>query len=324
MVEHIFCLARRLLGKDPLAAKEPEVTALMSTAAVELSRQQPAPTADLISGVVFSMDRALQLHALLGSYQDLVAGRVKLTIIYRASTEAHEAAYREVFGEYAGLVDVKRQERRQDFKRLLLDALSESVAEHLFFLVDDNMFVEPVELASLASQASTYCVPSLRMGQNLSRSYTLQRRQPAPHFCALEPTADESMLAWLWKCGELDWNYPLSVDGHVFQRCEILALAKTLDFDSPNRFEEQLQRFQPAFSWRLGLCYAKSRLINIPYNRVQTDIENLHGSVHQEDMLRMWNEGYRIDRNSYYGIFNESAHQELPLRLTKQAEVGRN
>lgn len=324
MVERIFCLARRLLGRSSLAAKEPEVTALMLTAALELSRLQPAPTAGLISGVVFSMDRALQLHALLGSYQDLVAGRVKLTIIYRASTEAHEAAYREVFREYVGLVDVKRQARRQDFKLLLLDALSESVSAHVFFLVDDNMFVEPVDLTSLASQASMYCVPSLRMGQHLSRSYTLQRRQPVPYFCALETTADESMLAWLWKCGELDWNYPLSVDGHVFERMEILALAKTLDFDSPNRFEDQLQKFHAAFSWRLGVCYEKSRLINIPYNRVQTDIENLYGSIHQEDMLRMWNEGYRIDRKSYYGIVNQSAHQELPLRLTNQSEIERN
>jgi len=275
-------------------------------------------------GVVFSMDRALQLHALLGSYRDLVAGRVKLAIIYRASTVIHDAAYQEVFREYAGLVEVKRQETRQDFKALLIDALSESVSEHVFFLVDDNMFVEPVDLAFFASQASTYCVPSLRMGQNLSRSYTLQRPQLAPYLCPLETTADGPLLAWLWKCGKLDWNYPLSVDGHVFQRMEILALVMTLDFDSPNRFEEQLQKFHAAFSWRLGVCYAKSRLINIPYNRVQTDIENLHGSVHQEDMLRMWNEGYRIDRKSYYGIVNESAHQELPLRLTSHAEIGRN
>ena len=271
-----------------------------------------------VSGIVFSMDRALQLHGLLGSYQDLVADPVKLTIIYRASSEAHDAAYQEVFREYAELVKVKSQQNRQGFKALVIDALSEGDAEHLFFLVDDNMFVEPVDLISFASQASTYCVPSLRMGQNLSRSYTLQRQQAIPELCSIESPPDQPLLAWLWKYGELDWNYPLSVDGHVFKRVEILALAKTLDFDSPNRFEEHLQKFQAAFSWRMGACYAKSRLINIPYNRVQTDIDNLYGSVHQDEMLKMWNAGYRIDRHSYYGITNESAHQELPLRLTIQ------
>lgn len=277
-----------------------------------------------VAGIVFSMDRALQLHALLGSYVDLVARHPTLKIIYRASSGAHESAYQEVFREYSWLVEPKRQETRQAFKTLLMHALSESVAEHVFFLVDDNMFLEPVDLNSFASQSSMYSVPSLRMGPNLTRSYTLQRPQAVPEIRRIESFSDEPLLAWLWKSGELDWNYPLSVDGHVFQRSEILALAKTLDFDSPNRFEEQLQKFQPAFSWRLGLCYAKSRLINIPYNRVQTDIENLHGSVHQEDMLRMWNEGYRIDRKAYYGVVNESAHQEMPLRLKNQTEIGRN
>lgn len=318
-------LIRRLFRKSKpdnldLEATRSELN-LLKTAHCALSSQC---VNHQVSGIVFSMDRALQLHALLGSYQDLVTGCVKLTVIYRASSEAHDAAYREVLQEYVGLVEAKRQETRQDFKKLLIDALSDSFDGHVFFLVDDNMFVEPVDLVFFASQASGYCVPSLRMGQNLSRSYTLQRPQIIPYLRPLESTADEPLLAWLWKCGELDWNYPLSVDGHLFKRMEILALAKTLDFDSPNRFEAQLQKFHAAFSWRLGVCYAKSRLVNIPYNRVQTDIENLHGSVHQEDMLRMWNEGYRIDRRSYYGIVNESAHQELPLRLTSRAEMGQN
>ena len=302
-------------SKLDLAAMHSEVQLLV---AAQNEFRKECTTHD-VAGIVFSMDRALQLHGLLGSYIDLVANHPKLKIIYRASSEAHDAAYQEVFRYYSELVEPRRQETRQAFKALVIDALSQSVAEHIFFLVDDNMFVEPVDLSLFAGQASTWCVPSLRMGQNLSRSYTLEQRQPLPLFSAIETTSDESMLAWLWKCGELDWNYPLSVDGHVFKRMEILALAKTLDFDSPNRFEEQLQKFRNAFSWRLGLCYAKSRLINIPYNRVQTDIENLHGTVHQDDMLRMWNGGYRIDRKSYYGVVNESAHQELPLRLASES-----
>ena len=311
---------RRLKNKPDLVALRSELQ-LLVTANYELLHECSTHE---VAGIVFSMDRALQLHALLGSYADLVARHPKLIIIYRASNEAHEAAYQEVFREYSLLVEPRRQEIRQDFKALLIDALSEGVSKHVFFLVDDNMFVEPVDLNCFAKQASMYCVPSMRMGQNLSRCYMVQRPQAVPYICPLESSADERLHAWLWKSGELDWNYPLSVDGHIFQRREILALAKTLDFDSPNYFEMKLQKFLGAFVWRLGLCYPKSRLINIPYNRVQTDIENLHGSVHQEDMLRMWNEGYRIDRKSYYGVVNESVHQELPLRLTNQAEIGRN
>jgi hypothetical protein len=60
-------------------------------------------------------------------------------------------------------------------------------------------------------------------------------------------------------------------------------------------------------------------LVNIPYNKVQTDNSNLHGDVHQDDMLVMWESGQAIDFRSYYGVMNESAHQEMPLRLKKRA-----
>ena len=271
-------------------------------------------------GIVFSMDRALQLHALLGSYKDLVRNPCRLDIIYRASSQSHEAAYQEIFSEYAELIEIKRQNTRKEFKPLLIDALLYSEAERVFFLVDDNMFVEPWDLSSIAGQVSTYCVPSLRMGKNLSRCYTVQRAQTIPSVCSVDDFREAQLIAWIWKYGYFDWGYPLSVDGHMFLRPEILAIAKGLEYDSPNRFEERLQIFKAAFSWRLGVCYEKSRLINIPYNRVQTDIDNLHGSVHQEEMLRMWNEGYMIHRRSYYGTVNESAHQELPLRLVKRIE----
>jgi hypothetical protein len=313
--------ARLRLNKRREHASRQEELRLLVVADCELGRIRPNNDSDKhVLGIIFSMDRALQLHALLGSYQDLVTHRVKVIIIYRASNQAHDAAYRQVLQEYADLVVVKRQESRQDFKPLLLDALSESAAERVFFLVDDNMFVEPVNLSTFAGRASMYCVPSLRMGKNLSRSYTQQRCQAAPHVLRLDSPNEEALQAWLWKYGELDWNYPLSVDGHFFQRHEILALAKTLNFDSPNRFEEQLQKFHAVFSWRLGVCYSKSRLINIPYNRVQTDIANIHGSVHQDEMLKSWHDGYRIDRQSYYGFVNESAHQELPLRLIRRTK----
>lgn len=312
-------LLRGLFRTNPrdLASERSELQRLIAVHRELTAQRRRSECGGYIDGIVFSMDRALQLHALLGSYKDLTVRSSKLKIIYRASNEAYDVAYQEVFAEYSDLIDVIPQHTRQDFQPLLIQTLSLLTSEYVYFLVDDNMFIEPVDLQACASQSSIYCVPSLRLGENLSRCYVMQREQALPQTASLVGGRGDIFNTWVWKYGSLDWNYPLSVDGHFFLREEILALTKTLEFDSPNRYEEQLQRFHSVFSWRLGVCYPKSRLINIPYNKVQTDIENLHGSVHQEDMLRMWNEGYRIDRKSYYGIANESAHQELPLKLIR-------
>ncbi len=43
--------------------------------------------------IIFSMDRALQLHAFLGSYYDNVRPPLPLRIVYRTSTDDHYRAY---------------------------------------------------------------------------------------------------------------------------------------------------------------------------------------------------------------------------------------
>jgi len=254
------------------------------------------------AGIVFSMDRAMQLHALLGSYRENVINRAKLTVIYRVTSETHDEAYKAVFSEFSELIEtVVRQESRESFRELVIGALRKSKVKNVFFLVDDNMFIEPVDLDALANHATTFSIPTLRLGVNLNRSYALQKNQDTPLIVTYQNQSNQKkaptdLLAWRWNEGQFDWGYPLSVDGHIFQRDEILALAESINFDSPNTFEGNLQQFITAFQWRLGICYRKSRLINIPFNRVQTEYNNIHGEVHQDYMLEKWNDGYRMYR----------------------------
>lgn len=316
-MSYFFTIVNRLRGRRSAAV----------LASVDFQRLWTASTGwaedtgiKVVHGIVFSMDRAMQLHALLNSYREQVEDACRLTVLFRASSQRHEAAYREVLAEFSDLADGVQQATRDDFKPLLLRALKECKADCVFFLVDDNLFVEPTQLSDMAAYCSMYCVPTLRLGLHLRRSYTTARDQPLPKIH--EPSVACNLarfVAWRWRDGVLDWNYPLSVDGHFFLKTEILALCKAIEFDSPNLFEEQLQHFRGYFEERLGICHPKSRLVNIPYNKVQTDNSNLHGDVHQDDMLAMWESGQAIDYRSYYGVMNESAHQEMPLRLKKRA-----
>jgi hypothetical protein len=275
-----------------------------------------------IQGIVFSMDRAFQLDALLGSYQDKVRNPAHLTLIYRASNAEHERAYDNVFHRYSGIVSPVRQNSRSEFKSLLVKTLSESSADPIFFLVDDDIFIESIDLYELASFTSPFCIPSLRLGRNLTRSYVVQADQPLPTMISITDSTSNGIHAWIWNLGCLEWAYPLSLDGHFFMRHELLALIQALDFDSPNHLEQQMQIMNSLFNTRLGVCYSKSKILNIPFNRVQNDFNNLHGSVHQSDLLAMWIEGYQLDRSSYYGICNESAHQDLQLKLIRRNPPG--
>lgn len=300
-----------------------------------LTTPYTGPGKNQAEGIVFSMDRAMQLHALLGSYLESAKHPAKLHILYRATTEAHDKCYQEVLRTYSYLSDINfvSQKSRATFRAQLLAIIAKISAERIFFLVDDDLFIEPFDLGQIAAIDTRYAVPSLRMGANLSGSYTLQEEQPLPRLSrwsgeysgaapqAVSPgTGDgnDDLLAWSWEGGLYDWAYPLSVDGHFFTTTEIAALAEHTEFNSPNTFEGNLQAYTDFFGHRLGICYRKSRMVNIPINKVQTDNDNLHGEIHQDELLAKWNEGLRIDYGALRGALNKSAHEELAITFAKR------
>jgi hypothetical protein len=269
--------------------------------------------------IIFSKDRALQLHGLLSTLREKVSPVVPIHVLYLASSSSHQEAYDDVNDMFAKRnVRFVKQKNGYSFKHDLMEILFSLTCDMLFFLVDDILFTEPVDLNDVLKFDPDAFVPSLRMGQNLSRCYVLQTPQPLPHFLD-HPVGESDKIVWQWDKGELDWSYPLSVDGHFFARREMAAMAALLSFSAPNSFEDQLQIFKPLFIKRYGMGYKKSRIVNIPCNRVQTEINNLSGDTHPDELLAQWHKAYQIDYEKLYGVVNESAHQELVLPLTRRA-----
>ena len=280
--------------------------------------------------IVFSMDRAMQLHALLGSYLHHVKDPAPIHLLYRASNDVHHRAYLEELEEFKLIIlSVSLQDSKKTFRKQLLEILRNIHSNKLFFLVDDNVFIEKTDLSLFATIDSKFLIPSLRLGANLKRSYTVNKDQPLPPFYSNSmhqnfentvpvlnlPAEKDELVYWFWKEGSFDWAYPLSVDGHMFNTSEILCLAENTEFNSPNTFESNLQQYNDFFKHRLGVCHKKSRLINVPCNRIQSDYENLHGSLHQEDLLKLWNSGKRIDFLALQNYQNISAHEDLSLNF---------
>jgi len=264
------------------------------------------------SCVIFSMDRAIQLHALLTSYFAKVGDPVEIHVLYRASSERHLQAYQEVFALFQERgVSPILQKSPTSFRPQLIEVLRSLTTDKLFFLVDDVIFINPVEMKRFLLLDCRDYVPSLRLGSHLRRCYTMNQEQPLPEFLVGPPGSAHDDLTWRWSQGKLDWNYPLSVDGHLFLRKEMQLMAENTDFVTPNTFEGNLQIFRPNFLGRQGYCFKESRVVNIPWNKVQKDNFNLHGSIHQDELLLKWESGLRIRVEKYYGLQTESAHQEL-------------
>jgi len=279
---------------------------------VPLSSKYPAEC------IVFSKDRALQLHALLCSYSEKVASPVPIHILYHTSTPLHRKAYnevREIFSD--NNVSFIKQDSDNSFRSNLISLLKSVNLEKLFFLVDDVLFIEDFDIEDFVKFDADKFVPTLRMGLNLKKCYTVQKEQPLPGLMP-DIIKDEDKITWQWDQGVYDWSYPLSLDGHFFSTQEIATMIQLTDFSAPNTLEDQLQKFRRFFLFRMGVSYRKSKIVNVPCNKVQIENKNLCGDIHQDYLLEQWQKGYQMDFRGLYGFINESAHQEIPFRFIKR------
>jgi len=267
-----------------------------------------------INAVIFSKDRAIQLHALLSSFFDTKIGECGAVVIYVASTEAHKKAYDEVAIIFQKRVKFVEEVLFPSFKSCLVHTVSGFSSGKVFFLVDDILFTEMVDYQFLSSLDLAETIFSLRMGEHLTYSYVLASKQPLPK--SLEFKKD--YLTWKWREGLFDWGYPLSVDGHIFSIPEVLLWSIHLKYSSPSSFEGSLQRLRSIYLFKRGMSFRKSRLVNIPANRVQSEVDNFHGLVHQDDLLQKWNDQLAINHSKFIGWNNYSVHQEADFEFVRR------
>jgi hypothetical protein len=271
-------------------------------------------------GIVFSFNRPVQLQACLASYFHHVANPSPLIVQYRARgdhAKVFKQAYQEIAEEFSDHPVEFIEE--DDCRSTLLKILQETNAGKIFFLVDDILFIRPVDMAQFTAVDPLKYVACLRMSPRLNFCYTLQEPTPAPE---LSENKEHGMLQWNWGDSKNEWSYPCSVDGNLFDTAEILMMSLSSPFKAPNSYEGALHSFAPALFDRPGLCYSESIILNIPCNKVQEENDNIAGletALTPEGFLTRWNNGECIDWMRLENFENTAPHQEVAIPFTKRA-----
>lgn len=260
------------------------------------------------TGVVFSFNRPVQLHLLLASYYRHVKNPAPLVVQYGARGEAFEAAYKQV----AGLFPQVHFVREAAFRDALQEVLGAIATPRMFFLVDDIVFTRPVDMAEFGALNPLDCIACLRLAPTLSYCYTTQMAQPTPPFRSF---GKGELLAFDWGVEGNEWNYPMSVDGNLFDTAEITVMSRVLAYKAPNSYEGALMRFAPAMKKRAGVCYPLPRLMNVPCNKVQDEVANVAGDISPEFLLAQWHEGLAIDPAPFDAYANRGPHEEVGFRF---------
>ncbi len=268
-----------------------------------------------ISTIIFSKNRPLQLFACLESlfkYSNIKAEDV--SVLFKADYE-YISSYFELQDEITSKFGNVAFWPEFDFRMQTLDLLNNS-KDFVMFLTDDDVFKEKVDtnhaIQMLQSNQPIFCF-SLRLGKHLKYCYSTQSSQEVPNGFTKEP-----FFVWNWKGTSWDWNYPLSVDGHIFRKADIIEAAKATMWKSPNTFEGAMSHLHPQIPHPQMACFTTSKVFNIPHNRVQNEVQNIHEGGSENDLLEAWKQGKKIDISKFQNIKNISAHQIVPLEFTNR------
>lgn len=268
----------------------------------------------LVSVIVFSYNRACQLDACLGSLKKhfLKPSDYKVSVLWKASADKFESAYKKVMEYHADTNFVKEQSFSEQTKMLLN---SSSGSPLTMFLVDDDVFIDTVRESDRQFQMlktnSQLAALSLRMHKDVTKCYPLgDKPVKVPPFV--------KGCVWNWMGCEGDWGYPMSLDGNVYNTKSIIPIFNSFAFRNPNDLEALLSvvasnnKIPPYLC-----CYPDgARLINVPANRVQNTHQNRFEDTEEfspDTLNELFLSGKRMDYDAFFQTKQNNVHCPLPL-----------
>lgn len=272
--------------------------------------------ASCVDTIIFSYHRPMQLYALLESLDAHVLNNCGTTyVIYRADTKEYNDAYELVDTDFPAVVFLQQGENpAQDFKEITVSVLDGSSANYVMFVVDDMILLDTIDLSECvaALEATNAYGFYVRLGKNLTDCYLLKCDQPLPAFQAV----GASMIAWSFDQARYDWNYPNTLDMTLYRKKDIESAFSTLSYPAPNILELYWHQQGITSGHAVGLCYTKSRAVNIPSNQVQTAWYLPHMQEQSaQDLLRLFLEGKKIALDDLYKIVPVSVHMDYRFRF---------
>lgn len=272
---------------------------------------------DGVVGVIFSRDRAMQLHALLTSYAVNVKNPAPLYVFYSTSDEPHAKSYNDVSRYFDNQqIDIKFIDHGGIFYKGLIDLLTEINSKKIFFLCDDDVFIRKIDFSILNMIDSSKHILSLRHSPNLKFSYTLNTKLQNPAF--KNSDISSNLLDFAWFETQAEWSDPWSLDGHILPLSLVRSIAKTSRFDAPNSFENALKSYNSIYACKRGLCFNFSVILNLPLNQVQMEYVVKNGNIKTSFLLEKWNCGFMFDTTFLDSHVPLSLHEEHEPRFIKR------
>jgi len=231
--------------------------------------------------IIFSYNRPAQLDLLLRSIKRFTDFKdIYITYMH---DDKYKKGYDRIIKENPDIRFEYRFEYLKDY------VMKELTKPYTMFSPDDNVFIGRVSLKDkqfkqFIENPDILCL-SLRMGKNITYCFDQDVSVEVP-------TMIDGM--WVWRNYGLDWGYPMSCSCAVFRTNEIKSVLERIEFSIPSHIEAQM--WQTPLPQELMICYPKQKVLEMPFNSVQTEfLNNRIGDVNIETLNEEFMKGKKID-----------------------------
>lgn len=258
--------------------------------------------------VVFSKDRACQLHAFLESVLTHISN-VVVSVVYTYSEE-HKESYEKLIRRFS--LDNVFFVKENDFRSDIISCVAYSKFDHIAFSTDDTIIYRP--LPSFIPAIYKHECFSLRLGLNtiVQNPYTGELQMPLKNY-----NSDGNNVI-SWNCSLYhpfaNYGYPMSLDLHIFQRQQILSLIKLFDWKNSNQLEGGLCAYRNEISYMRSFVYSVA--VNVPLNNM-SKVTQTNNSLTQAELLAKYMDGEVVDLSKIDAKSIKGCHQEIPLHFRK-------
>lgn len=265
--------------------------------------------------IIFSKNRACQLHLLLESIQRNAPSFFdEIAILYTAheSFEDGYALLRTHFPESS--VSRITYVRETRFRDDLLSLVNDETFSFSTMLVDDAIFYRPLMTTKenvLSAITDDVVCFSLRLGRNctyshpMDISYSLGEHEVVGDFLKFDHR----------KQMKGDLRIPLSTDGHIYKTTLLRSLLERIEYVDPNSLEFRLQDLtSTSMIPHMVVSFTESRVVGVPVNVVNIYQEHKYGLdyfISEKTLNKKYVGGQVIDLASLDFSKVNGPHREL-------------
>lgn len=255
--------------------------------------------------IIWSKDRACQLHLLLESIYQNCRIFDEIEVIIKTSNDEYNEGYIQLLSsaEYS-LMNVKFTREDQAFWRLTNEAAKD--AKYVTFATDDTVVFRPIpQNIHYPESNETF---SLRLGLNTIQQDIHRGTVQAP---LIHYENNDGILSWdvSTRPPHENYGYPFSLDFHVFEGNLLRELLERCsDYSTSNHLEGRLCLHRHRIN-RI-LSFEHSVAVNIPCNNLS---ENTIAGQYHSYTTKELNDAYLSGKRIFLDFENVvGCHQEFP------------